>query len=290
MMAPTETKQVGENFVILRSDEDAERRIGIYARGGCHLAAMFGCAPLIQQELKGTCCIHHDGDGPRCRSDLELQSLRELPEEWVAPVVEKLRLGDDYFRPRLFNEDFVVPASTGPERFPKTVVVLHIGMDATRTMYRHRQHGFLVDPGGAWLQSLDAVLGNLPVVAWFRKNFESIGMISVDAFMENYTRIINLLRVRAGAKILVLNTLTIEPGNLTHNYQIVKHPHARRLREFNIALWELSRQLDFAVVDVDRILKCAGTRSQTEFAHFLPQHNLFIAHEAYRIMRDLDIF
>jgi hypothetical protein len=204
-------------------------------------------------------------------------------------VIDRLGLTDDHFRPRLFNEQFVVQGANGPERFPKTVVVLHIGMDATRTVYRHRQHGFLVDPGGAWLQSIDVVLGDIQKVAWFRKNFESIGMITVNAFLENYTKIINHLR-RAGAKILVLNTLTIEPGNLTHNYQISKYPHARRLREFNIALWELSRKLDFAVVDVDRILKCAGTSSQTEFAHFLPQHNLFIAHEAFRIMRDLGIF
>jgi hypothetical protein len=221
---------------------------------------------------------------------VELQSLRELPPEWVQPVMDKLGLDEHYFRPRLFNEDFVVQGANGPERFPKTVMLLHIGMDATRTVYRHRQHGFLIDPGGAWLQSIDAVLGDMEKVAWFRKNFQSVGMIAVDAFVENYTRIITLLRARAGAKILVLNTLTIEPGNLTHNYQMAKYPHARRLREFNIALWELSRKLDFAVVDVDRILKCAGTRSQTEFAHFLPQHNLFIAHEAFRIMCDLGIF
>src|SRR6266851_7741825 len=126
MIAPMEKKQVGENFVILRADDATDKRIGIYARGGCHLAAMFACGPLIQQYLTGTCCILHDGDGPRCRSDMELQSLCALPSEHVQPVLEKLGLGDDYFQPRLFNEDFVVQGTSGPERFPKTVVVLHI--------------------------------------------------------------------------------------------------------------------------------------------------------------------
>src|SRR5207249_7130894 len=117
----------------------------------------------------------------------------ELPREWVQPVLEKLNLPADYFAPRLFEKDFVVPGRVEPERFPKTVVVLHIGMDATRTLYRHRQHGFLFDPGGAWLQSIDTVLGDMTKVAWFRKNFESIGMIGVDDFMENYTKITQLL-------------------------------------------------------------------------------------------------
>jgi hypothetical protein len=282
-------RQVGENFVVLRGAA-AGPRVGVYARGGCHLSAVFCAAPLIQQGLKGTCCVHHDGDGPRCRSDMELQTLRELPREWVSPVTERLRLGDDYFKPRLFSEDFEVPGPDGPERFPKTVVVLHIGMDATRTLYRHRQHGFLVDPGGAWLQSVEAALGDLETVAWFRRHFESVGMIGLDGFRENYTKIVTLLRARSGSQVLVFNTLTVEPGNLTHNYQAVKYPHARRLREFNVALWELSRELNFAVVDVDRILKRAGTRSQTEFAHFLPQHNLLIGQEVFRILQEQGVF
>lgn len=290
MPVETASKQVGDNFVLLRSEDHAEKRIGIYARGGCHLDAVFACGPLIQQVLRGTCCIVHDGDGPRCRSDMELQTLQDLPQEWLDPVIEKLNLGADYFNPRLFNETFTVPGEGGPETFAKTVVVLHIGMDVTRTLYRHREHGFLVDPGGAWLQSVDVVLQDLATVAWFRKHFESVGMIGLDAFVENYTKIIKFLKDRIGAHVLVLNTLTVDPGSLIHNYQVVKQPLSMRWREFNVALWEMSRELDFAVVDVDRILKRAGTRTQMEFAHFLPQHNLFIAKEAFRIMRDLEVF
>ncbi len=63
-----------------------------------------------------------------------------------------------------------------------------------------------------------------------------------------------------------------------------------RWREFNIALMELSRKLDFTVVDMDRILKFAGIRTQVEFAHFLPRQNLFVAHEIFRILKERGVF
>jgi hypothetical protein len=291
MLAELEKKQTGDDFVILRSGAPSDNRIGIYARGGCHLNALFACAPLIQPVLKGACCIYHDGDAPRCRTDMELQTLQGLPPEWTGPVSEKLRLVPDYFQPRLFEGTFSVPGANGPEVFPKTVTVLHIGMDSGgRTLYRHRQHGFLVDPGGSWLQSMDSVLQDLNVLSWFRQNFESIGMISVDEFVKNLRQIITTLRARMDTRILVFNTLAVEPGSLTHNYQLIRFQQNLRWRQFNIALWELSREMDFAVVDIDRVLKLVGIKTQTGYAHFLPRQNLFIGHEAFGIMRDLGVF
>src|SRR5205807_4769011 len=127
------------------------------------------------------------------------------------------------------------------------------------TVYRHREHGLLVDPGGVWLSSsLEPILDDPSAVRWFRENFVSVGRIPVEAFVENFTRIIHLLRSQAGAHILVFNTLTVDPGGTVHNYQFVRNPHALRRREFHVALAELSRKLDFPVIDVDHVLKRAG--------------------------------
>jgi hypothetical protein len=294
MLAETETRQVGDEFVILRAARPTGHRLGVYARGGCHLRALFAAGPLIQPLLKGTCCIFHDGGAPRCRSDLELQTLNDLPREWVEPVIEKLRLKADYFRPAVFEETFSVAGNDGAETFPKTVTVLHIGMDSTgRTLYRHKKHGFLVDPGGGWLQSLDSLgmmLKDLLALQWFRANFESIGMIRVEDFAANYEKIIGIVRAKTAAPVIVFNTLGLEPGSLTHNYQFVKQPLHMRWRHFNVALWELSRKLGVAVVDLDGVLKRAGIRAQTEFAHFPPRQNLLVAREAFRIMRELGVF
>ena len=129
-----------------------------------------------------------------------------------------------------------------------------IGRDYNRTVYRHREHGFLVDPGGWWLnQSMDSVLGDLATAKWFQQNFVSLGKMSVEDFGENFGKVIKLLKQKTNAHVLVFNHLTLEPGNLTHNYQLVKNSQTVRRMEFNLALVELSRQLDFSIIDMDRI-------------------------------------
>jgi hypothetical protein len=284
-------QETGRRSVVLRAARPTGQRVGIYARGGCHLRAVFACAPMIRDVLRGTCGIYLDDLNARARADLELQTLRDLTPEMTEPVIRKLRLTDDYFLPRLFEENFTLDTSDGPEVFEKDVIIIHIGADsAGRIVYRHRDNGLLVDPGGGWLKSMEATLGDLDSVRWFRQNFESVGASTVDDFMANFTKVVGLLRRRRSPRLLVFNTLLVEPGSLTHTYQLVKNPMSLRWREFHVALHELSRQLDFAVVDLDRVLKLVGVRSQTEFAHFAPEVNLTVGREIFRILEREGVF
>jgi hypothetical protein len=280
----------GSNFVVI-SSPGGGRRIGIYARGGCHLQALFACGPLVQEVVKDTCCIFYDGTLANGRTDLELQTLRELRRECLRPVVEKMRLESGYFQPRLFEPAFTIPGREDLGEFPKSVVIISIASDAVRrNLYRHREHGFLIDPGGAWLRSVHTALDDLSAVAWFRQNFECVGPIDVDDFVRNFVRLVELVRALAGAPVMVFNGLSIDPGNLTHNYQCVKHSDGLRWRRFNVALTELSRQLDFPIVDLDWVLKRYGLRGQLTAAHFTPKANVLIAREAFRVMRELGLF
>src|SRR5438105_1268427 len=154
MMTTTAAQaKIGDNFVLLRSGSESGRRIGIHARGSCDARLILATAPLIRHVLKGECCILYDGIVSDSRSDLLLQTLQDLPQERLGPVIKNLRLDPNYFRNQLFHKTFAVPAEDGPEEFPKTVVVLSTGADVIRTVYRHREHGLLVDPGGVWLSS-----------------------------------------------------------------------------------------------------------------------------------------
>jgi hypothetical protein len=283
--------ETGDNFVFIPPTAGEWNRVGIFARGGCHLQTLFACAPLIEKVARGACCIYYDRSPATVRSDLELQTLQGIPEEWAAPVIEKLQLRTDCFQPQLFEPTFRVPGRDDLGDFPKSVVILSIASDAVgRSLYRHRRHGFLVDPGGGWLRSVQSTLNDLSGVAWFRENFERVGQINVSAFVENFARLIGALRGRVGAPVLVFNVLTLEPHNPIHNYQCVKRSDSLRWREFDIALMELSRRLDFPVVDLDRILKRIGIRGQLTAAHFTPKADVLIAREAFRIIKELGIF
>ena len=266
----------------------AANRIGIYLKGTCHLEVVFGCKEMINEVLNGTCCIYKDGEIAGSRSDFILQTLNEKPREFLDELVRKLKIPEHYFRPEVFEPTFSVPEIG--EEFTKSVVFFNIGPDIVRNIYRHRETGILVDPGGWWLnQSMEQVLGDLSTVAWFRSNFDNIGRMDLQTFSENYGKMIDLVRKRVGAPVVILNIPTVEPGKLIHNYQLVRDPLVKRTREFDVALAELSRKLDFPIVDLDRIMKKAGIGKQKDFAHFSPELTPIIAREVFGIMSDLGI-
>ncbi len=281
----------GRRSVVISESEDfPEPRRGILLKGGCDLPSVFTSAPLIREGIKGTVAIsrHIDGTGGN-RSDQILQTLNNLDPELVAETREKLHLNKDYFSPTFFEPTFRVPQMPEAGMFPKDVIIMGIATDETRQMYRHREHGFIIDPGGWWLnQDLGRVLDDLDTVEWFRKNFVRIGRLTLDEFEKNTTRLIGEIRDRIGSKVIYYNTLALDPANPTHNYQLVQTAHSVRRREFIISLCQLSAALDFSIVDVDRILKTMGVEEQVDFAHFPVDRMMPIGAEVHRILTGID--
>jgi hypothetical protein len=173
--------------------------------------------------------------------------------------------------------------------FPKSVVVLSLVPNVIRTLHRHRVHGYLLDPGAWWLDEKGATKGETDVLKWLRKTFTRAGRLTVDEFVESFSKVIIAVREHTGAHVLVFNVLTVEPGFQTHSYRLRPNPDGLRRREFNIALAELSRQLGFHVVDVDRALKRYGIDSQQDFDHIPADAGRPIAVEALRILRELEV-
>jgi hypothetical protein len=284
-------EQVGENYLLFWTRSRTKRRVGIYLKGACHLRMIFSGKDLMRQNLEGSCCIFNDGEVAGARSDFILQTLRDMPRDFLDEVSARLKIPADYFRPALFEKTFTVDSVLGRQEFPKSVVFFSTGSDLTRVLYRHRKHGVLVDPGGWWLtQPMERVLGDLSAVNWLRDNFENAGRIDVAAFAANFEEIISRVRANSGAHIVVFNVPTIEPGKAVHNYQFVRDPMAKRARQFNVALADLSRKLDFPIIDVDRIVKKAGIAGQKDFAHFAPELFPAVAQDVVALMKKLAVF
>src|SRR5213078_3450628 len=102
-------------------------------------------------------------------------TLTTYPKRFIEVLSWRLSLNRGYFMPRMFEPTFEVPSSDGLEEFSKNVIILSIGPDVVRVMYRHRQRGLLVDPGGIWFgRPMEEVLGDPSAAQWFRDNFVSI--------------------------------------------------------------------------------------------------------------------
>jgi len=282
----------GAAFVIVSESPDLpEPRRGILLRGGCDLPSTYTAAPLMRSGIEGTVAIYRQlgGTGSH-RSDQLLQALDGIDLANVQDAMEKLELRQPYFEPIMFQPDFEIRRHPQAGRFPTTAVVMSIAQDEVRQLYRHKEHGYVVDPGGWWLnQDLGRVLDDLSAVEWFREHFTKIGRLSIEQSVANNTRVIDELRSRIGAKVVFYNTMVVDPGSTVHNYQWLNAAHAARRRQFAIALAEMSADLDFPVVDIDRLLKSEGVKEQVDFAHFPVERMQPIGAEFHRIIKDLGI-
>lgn len=265
-------------------------RFGVYGMGGCDVRTIVGAGPILAKHHDGTLCIGSFAKAPAVRSDLLLQTLDPPPPELTAEVSAKLGLADHYFSPILFEPTFGVPRQAGLGEFPKNVVVLSISADVGRTLYRHREHEYLVDPGGWWLASdMKAVLNDLSMTKWFAGAFRKVGRIGVEESMANFERLVTQVRERTGAFVVMQNVLTVDPGSVALDYKQANSPNRVRRRQFVLALADLARRLDFPVLDVDRLAKAEGISGQADFVHYTPDQKRFIAREFAGILRGAGI-
>lgn len=286
----------GPKHAVIRARKGSEEpRVGILLSGGCDLATAFTAAPLIGETVRGTVGIANIGTGSILgshRTDQLLQTLDGVVDHIdTEEVTSKLDLTPHFFSPRLFTEpDFGIVDHPQFGRFPKTVIVLSIGSDLMRAVYRHKEHGYLVDPGGFWLKNLDGnTLPDPEIARWFKQHFVPAGRLEASDFQDNMGKVITTLRERIGAEVIVYNALVVEPGSDHHNYQLLPGSHPMRRREFAVALAELSAELDFHVVDIDRIMKLQGVQEQVDFAHIPTQKAMPIGAEVYRILREMEV-
>jgi hypothetical protein len=261
-------------------------------RGGCDLPSTFTSVSMMRESISGSVLISRGalgGTGAHSTSQI-VQTLEPIPPASTEELCRRLQIPDAQFSPTFWGKTVEYPLADVYGDFPKDVVVMSAATDIVRTMYRNREHGYVVDPGGWWLnQNLGDVLEDLDVVKWFSKEFEKVALISVDDYVRNLESIVTELRTRCGAESVVYSALAVDPGNPTHNYQLVREAKVIRRREFHIALMDLSKKLNFHVVDVDRILKRDGVQEQVDFAHFSVEGMQSIGAEFYEVLKELEV-
>jgi hypothetical protein len=268
----------------------SSERFGVYGFGGCDILSIVGAGPELASRVDGSFCIGSFGKADHTRSDVLLQTLNPPNPSLTQDVSERLGLIDTYFTPTLFEPTFPIPHQVGIGEFPKNVVVLSTSADSSRTLYRNREHGFLVDPGGWWLTTdMGDVLNDLSAVKWFASNFVKARRIEVDESMSNFAQIITELRDRTGAFVVMMNVLTVDPGSSSLDYKHANSPNRVRRREFGLAATELAADMDLPLLDVDRMTKEMGISGQADFVHYTPDQNALISREFSQLLIDAGV-
>ncbi len=160
-------------------------------------------------------------------------------------------------------------------------IVFSIQPDLNTTLVRHRREGFQFYPFGwrSWAAADQA---------WLREEFTPVPPLDVAVAMGNFASIIARIRQRSRAPILIYNVSSAVPGEQVHAYDGLDEIFSTRIRRFNLALIELSRQTGISIVDVDRIAAQAGAgRMQYDALHLTGDGCRVVAGEVVRVLDDL---
>ena len=161
--------------------------------------------------------------------------------------------------------------------------VISILPDLTTHLVRNRKDGYLFLPyeWTAWSRADQE---------WLLELVEESPPPDDCASMTNYARIIERIRERSDAPILVYNVSSVVPGEHIYCYQGLMEVLSTRARRFNLALIELSQRMGVYVIDVDAIIARGGAdRMKYDALHLTAEGCRAVAEDVVRALQDLDV-
>ncbi len=162
-------------------------------------------------------------------------------------------------------------------------IVLSIQPDIATNLLRHRRDGYLLHPADL----AETTPGDL---AWLRSAFEPARPLDPGQAMANFRTIIDRLRERSEAPILIYNVSSVVPGDRVHCHDGLEDMLSTRIRRFNLGLIELSQQTGISVVDVDAIVARHGAdRLKMDALHLNAEGCRLVAEEVVHILHDLGV-
>ncbi len=203
------------------------------------------------------------------RSDALLESSGIIPEELtdrglpLGPYPLSVQFGTS-----LFNSD-------------ADVFVLSIQPEICVRLVRHRRDGFLFFPYNRQAWKADQL-------EWVGSSFIDAKFLEPEESMANLQKIIERIRARSNSPILIYNMSSFVPGERIHCHAGLDGLFSTRVKRFNLALVELSRQMGISVIDVDRVLAEAGcARMMYDSVHLNENGCRAVAGEVVRVLQEL---
>jgi hypothetical protein len=206
------------------------------------------------------------------RSDALLEAGGQPPDE----VALRAELFGAYPPPSQFSDALFSAQSDA--------YVLSIQPDLNTRLARHREEGYLLYPEG-WRR--------WPAVdqAWLTASFVDSPPLDVSESMANFAAIVERLRSRSAAPILVYNVSAVTPGDTAHTYDGLEETLSTRIHRFNLALIELSRRTGVSIIDVDRVVARGGAdRLKLDALHLNAAGCRLVAAEVVRVLEDQGCF
>jgi hypothetical protein len=208
---------------------------------------------------------------PCHRSDIFLQQLhgRPAPAE-LARVLPELQ---EQFHTRLKEQPF-------------DIVVLALEPDIVNAAWRHRQEGYPVCPPNPWRE-----IWKPHCVEWFASHFEPMPLIPTAQSAANWTQIVQHIKQRLDAHVLIYNCSTVDPHDHIDNYHGKEDNKELRTHKLDLALMHLSVQEGISIIDVDRLIAEMGAQEHVRsWCDYSDEAHEAIKYEFLRVVEDIGFF
>ena len=163
--------------------------------------------------------------------------------------------------------------------------VLSVQPDVTMKLLRHRASGSLFYPGAPQKIAKDQI-------PWLRAECDMAALLEPDEALKSWKAVVARIRMRSAVPILFYNLSTVAPGDMLANYRGLAPTLMYRIKQFNLALIDLSAETGVYIVDVDRLaarhgadaLKLDSVRLNAKGSRLVAEEVIRILHEARCIL------
>ena len=133
------------------------------------------------------------------------------------------------------------------------IIALSILPDMLYTRWRHQGTGALVCPPLDWQQSWPAEQKDA-----FMSRYSPVGQLTAVEYKENLTQLVQTLKEKTDAHIILFGASSFDPDDQTHNFHGKEDNLTLRVHRFNVVMLQLSSEEGITFIDVDRILAELG--------------------------------
>jgi hypothetical protein len=236
------------------------------------------CAPILVEQLG------RDGDDARamasdlCRSIADGSTLAPGDLVFVASLLSALQRSPLSDRYPLLTRNGVREAARAD------AVLLSLNAESP-SVFRHRHLGYTMCCHHFRMIELSAAARG-----WIDANFERVPR-TLDDVRRDYDALIEAVRERSPAQLLVLNAVSTEGYEDIPSYAAFDAPLGEslasvRTRELNLLLHDVARDRNVAIVDVDRIAAELGTSAHVQQGvHYSGRMQDEVRGEILRILR-----
>lgn len=256
--------------LLIKGNDDLTNALLSKADGGAHLD--MGVKEQIAEQFNGRFTIETIVE-PSARIEMLSQQLsgvtfpENLKENGLADALES------QFNSRIFTEE-------------SDILLLSIQPDLVATLWRNQADGTLVSPPENW-----EAAWSQEQVNWFKQNYTLLNSATADEYKESLTQVIQALKEKTSAHIVMFGSCSYEAANEPHNLSKSEETLTMQTHRLNLVMLELSFAEGITFIDVDRLLAEMGCENNViKRFHYSKMAYEAIRDDFIRVITDVGFF